>query len=48
LGEYKPPEAHYEDKSWFVFFEGRVPMPGNFFSAQVNDMTGEVQVRGGM
>ena len=51
LGRYKEPEAHYEftrkDRSWFVFFDGRVPMPGNHFSVYVDDRTGAAQFHGG-
>jgi hypothetical protein len=47
LRDYKEPEAHYEfthkDKSWFVFFDGRVAMPGNHFSVSVDDQTGKTQ-----
>ena len=52
LQRYKEPEAHYEftrkDRSWFVFFDGRVAMPGNHFSVSVDDRTGAAQFRGGM
>ena len=48
LSDYKPPEAHYEftqkDKSWSVFFDGKVPMPGNHFSVSVDDQTGKAQL----
>jgi hypothetical protein len=51
LRDYKEPEAHYEftrkDRSWFVFFDGRVAMPGNHFSVSVDDQTGETQFFGG-
>jgi hypothetical protein len=51
LRQYKEPEAHYEltrkDKSWFVFFDGRVAMPGNHFSVSVDDQTGETRFFGG-
>jgi|WetSurMetagenome_2_1015567.scaffolds.fasta_scaffold169566_3 hypothetical protein len=51
LRRYKEPEAHYEftrkDKSWFVFFDGRVAMPGNHFSVSVDDQTGETRFFGG-
>src|SRR4051812_32122234 len=47
LSKYKEPETHYEftrkDKSWWVFFDGRVPMPGNHFSVSVDDQTGKTQ-----
>jgi len=52
LSDYKQPEAHYEftrkDKSWFVFFDGRVPMPGNHFSVSIDDPTGKAEVHGGL
>jgi hypothetical protein len=51
LRDYKEPEAHYEltrkDKSWIVFFDGRVAMPGNHFSVSVDDQTGETRFFGG-
>jgi hypothetical protein len=51
LQDYKDPEAHYEftrkDKSWFVFFDGRVAIPGNHFSVSVDDQSGEPQFFGG-
>ena len=51
LGRYQEPVAHYEftrkDRSWFVFFDGRVAMPGNHFSVSVDDRTGEAQFYGG-
>ncbi len=44
LRDYKEPEVHYEftrkDKSWWVFFDGRVPMPGNHFAVSIDDQTG--------
>jgi hypothetical protein len=43
LRNFKEPDAHYEftrkDKTWFVFFEGRVLKPGNSCSVYVNDQT---------
>jgi hypothetical protein len=51
LKGYKEPDAHYEftrkDKSWFVFFGGRVAKPGHFFSVSVADQTGEAHFHGG-
>lgn len=51
LPDYREPEPHYEftrkDKSWFVFFDGRVAFPGNHFSVSVDDQTGETQFFGG-
>jgi len=44
LRNYKEPEAHYEftrkDHSWWIFFDGRVAMPGNHFAVSVDDRTG--------
>ena len=52
LRDYKPPEAHFEytreDKSWFVFFDGRVPMPGNHFSVSIDDRTGNTELMPGL
>ena len=51
LRNYKEPKAHYEftrkDKSWWVFFDGRVARLGNHFSVSVNDQTGETRFIGG-
>jgi len=51
LSDYKPPEAHYEytrkDKSWWVFFDGRVPTPGNHFSVTIEDQTGKTHLMPG-
>ena len=51
LRSYKEPEAHYEftrkDKSWWVYFEGRVAIPGHFFAVSVDDLTGETQLKPG-
>jgi hypothetical protein len=51
IADYKQPEAHYEftrkDRSWTVFFDGRVAMPGNHFGVHVNDLTGETQIHRG-
>jgi hypothetical protein len=48
LRNYKEPEAHYEftikDKSWSVFFDGRVAMPGNHFFVSVDDRTGDAKI----
>ena len=47
LSDFKSPEAHYEfarkDKSWWVFFDGRVPMPGNHFAVSIDDPTGKTE-----
>lgn len=51
LSDYKSPEAHYEytqkNKSWWVFFDGKVPMPGNHFSVTIDDQTGKTQLMPG-
>jgi hypothetical protein len=51
LRDYQEPEAHYEftrkDSSWSVFFDGRIPMPGNHFLVTVDDRTGEAVLQGG-
>jgi len=45
LSDFKEPKAHFElarkDQSWFVFFDGRVPMPGNHFAVSIDDQTGD-------
>jgi hypothetical protein len=47
LRRYKHPQAHCEitrkDKTWSVFFDGRVAMPGNHFSVSADDQTGETR-----
>ena len=51
LSDYKPPVAHYEytrkDRSWWVFFDGRVAMFGNHFSVSIDDQTGKTQLMRG-
>jgi hypothetical protein len=48
IADYKQPEAHYEftrkDKSWIVFFDGRVAMPGHHFGVSIDDQTGETRI----
>ena len=44
LGDYKAPRVDFQatkQKTWSVFFDGRVPMPGNHFAVFVDDQTGE-------
>ncbi len=52
LSDYKPPEAHYDytrkDKTWWVFFAGRVAAPGNDFFVSVDDQSGKTRVIPGM
>jgi hypothetical protein len=51
LTNYKEPEAHYEftkkDKTWSVFFDGKVPMPGNHFLVWIDDQTQKAQLMPG-
>jgi hypothetical protein len=48
LSEYKAPEAHYEftrkDKSWWVVFDGKIPIPGNHFAVSIDDQTGKAEL----
>ena len=49
LEDYREPTARYEhDGKWSVFFDGREPMPGNHFSVEVDDRTGDAKTYGGM
>ena len=52
LSDYKLPEAHFEftrkDKSWWVFFDGRVPMPGHHFAVSIDDPTGKTELIPGL
>jgi len=52
LSEYKEPVARYEfvykDKTWDVFFDGKVPMPGNHFSVEIDDQTGKTRLLPGL
>jgi hypothetical protein len=52
LGNYKAPEARYEftqkDRSWWVFFDGKVGMPGNQFWVSIDDFTGKTQIISGL
>ena len=51
LDRYKEPEANYEftrkDGTWTVFFDGKVPTPGNHFMVWVNDGTKKTKVMRG-
>jgi hypothetical protein len=51
LADYKDPQAHFEfsrkDKTWTVFYDGKVPVPGNHFLVWVDDRTSEAQVMAG-
>jgi hypothetical protein len=51
LTDYSAPKAHFEftdkDSTWTVFFEGRVPMPGNHFFVSVRDQTRQATVMPG-
>lgn len=48
LTNYGVPKVVYEcivqDRTWHVFYDGKVPMPGNHFSVLVDDLTGEQRV----
>jgi hypothetical protein len=51
LADYEEPQAHYEfthkDRTWVIFYVGKVRLPGNHFLVWVDDRTGEVRVVGG-
>ncbi len=51
LADYKDPEAHYQftrkDKTWNVFYDGKVPTPGNHFLVEIDDQTGAARVMPG-
>jgi hypothetical protein len=51
LADYSAPKAHFEfakkDGTWTVFFEGRVPMPGNHFLVWVHDRTRQATIMPG-
>ena len=51
LIDYKDPEAHYEfiqkDRSWSIFFDGKVPMFGNHFVVVVDDQTKSTRIMPG-
>lgn len=48
LREYHEPGSRRgKDGKWIVFFWGKVAMPGNHFSVEVMEGTGETQVRRG-
>jgi hypothetical protein len=48
LADYKEPQVHYEftrkDKTWTIFYDGRIAMPGHHFGVWVGDQTGETRV----
>ncbi|SRR5258706_3677406 len=51
LRHYKRPEAQYrDDRTWFVFFDGRglFRTAGSFFAVAVDDQTGAARVSRGM
>ena len=52
LSDYRQPEAHYEfvqtNKTWSVFFEGKARIPGNHFSVEIDDLTGNAQLWRGL
>jgi hypothetical protein len=48
LRAYHEPDSHRgKDGKWIVFFVGKVAMPGNHFSVEVTEGTGETHVRRG-
>lgn len=49
LSDYESPKAHYDtkDKSWWVFFNGKVPTVGNHFWVTIDDHTGTTQLHRG-
>jgi hypothetical protein len=49
LHGFYEPEARYQiaDKNWFVSFNGRALIPGNFFTVDVDDQTKKTQYVGG-
>ena len=48
LANYKDPVAHFEfiekDRSWSILFDGKIPMPGNHFLVEVDDLTESTRV----
>jgi hypothetical protein len=51
LSDYKDPQVHYEftrkDKTWSVFYDGKVPLPGHHFLVWVDDQTGAARMMPG-
>jgi len=51
LADYEDPDAHFElsdkDRTWSVFYQGRVLRPGNFFLVVVDDRTTATRVVAG-
>jgi len=51
LVDYEEPDAHFEftdkDRTWSVFYQGRVASPGNHFLVVVDDRTAATRVVGG-
>jgi hypothetical protein len=51
VADYKDPQTHYEftrkDKTWTVFYDGKVPAAGNHFLVWVDDQTGVARVMPG-
>ena len=48
LTKYEAPKARYEfvhkDDSWWVFYQGKLRAPGNFFSVSIHDKTKKTEV----
>ncbi len=51
LADYKDPQAHYEftrkDKTWSVFYDGKVAAPGHHFLVWIDDRTATARVMPG-
>jgi len=51
LGDYEDPDVYFElsdkDRTWSVFYQGRVLRPGNFFLVVVDDRTTATRVVAG-
>jgi hypothetical protein len=51
LTNFADPKAYFEftkkDKVWSVFFDGKIPMPGNHFLVWVDDQTQQAKIMGG-
>ena len=50
LRDFKEPRVRYElsqNRTWFLLFDGKRPMPGNHFFVSVDDRTGEAVLIGG-
>jgi len=45
LHDFKEPKAQFtsKDHSWWLLFDGQVPMPGNHFVVSIDDPTGNTR-----